>query len=231
MIPIFSLSSCIEEEQNLILEKKIKVIAEKYGYEITSINKTGKPNVDALNLKFSETELFFEYLKKSKEGSKEIEFQNLSDFFSRNNISTSYSNNLKSISQQIRAIETNQNNRILCFTNAHLVSARIPAMPFPGMSDGLNGVEIILGISNGNLNTSSFNMYGFSPFLGVRGGNLNPDLIPSASNGYTYGFQGKFTVAYTLWIDGNQFLAYEKFDVKIRIDGCTGEVAWYYQIP
>jgi len=42
--------------------------------------------------------LFFEIPKKSKEGSKEIEFfQNLSDFFSRNNISNKLcQNNLKS---------------------------------------------------------------------------------------------------------------------------------------
>lgn len=158
-----------------------------------------------------------------------MNYSELSEIFERNSFNE-YKVEEKEKKSRINIIGE-KSAKIQCVQNAHLVNARITNMPFPGLDEGLNGVNIEMGISNGELNTSSFTMYGFYPFLGVRGGNLNQDIIPNASNGYTYGFQAVYTVSYSLFIDGTEFLTYERVNLLIRIDGCSGQVSWYYQNP
>ena len=104
-------------------------------------------------------------------------------------------------------------------------------MMLPGPD--LNGVQIFLGVGGGNLNSWSFGMYGISPFMGVSSSIVNPEYCSSAYNSSTnsYGFLIDYTVSFNLFIDGTAFLNYASYQIKVRIDGCTGEVTWYYAIP
>ncbi|WP_332913204.1 hypothetical protein [Algoriphagus boritolerans] len=160
-------------------------------------------------------------------GEKEIDFSEVSEIFRKNDIPFNLGN------EEISGLRLTDNLgnkvRILCFENSHNVRVKIPAMVLPG--DDLNGVEIILGVGGGNLNSQSFGMYGFYPFLGVTNNIVNPEFGSSAYSNGSYGFVIDYTVSFNLFIDGTAFLNYASYSIKVRINGCTGEVSWYYAIP
>ena len=207
------------------LTSKVSLLSEKYGFRTERVNSF--ENADAIHLKFSELESFLKYQKQSKTGISEIDFSEISKVFENNNIPITPLSVVENESES--SINSTSNERILCMQNAHLVTARVPAMVLPG-SD-LNGVDISIGVGNGNLNACTFGMYGFYPFMGVTGGIVNPDNITSWSSNNQYAFQIQYTVSFNLFIDGTSFVNYETYYLKVMIDACTGHVSWNHAIP
>lgn len=154
-----------------------------------------------------------------------MDFSEIIKILERNNISIPQ----QTLDATRQNSTTTSNNKILCLHNPHSVTARVPAMMLPGPD--LNGVEINLAVGNGNLNDSSFGMYGFYPFMGVRGTTVNPVDPESWSSTNTYTFDVRYSVTFNLWIDGAPFVTYETYYIRIRIAACSGAVSWFYAQP
>ncbi|MDO8965595.1 hypothetical protein [Algoriphagus sp.] len=225
MVLLFFASCTDTETENLELTGKVEKISEKYGFRAIPLRSFESGKTVGIHLKSSELEVFFNYLRKGKSNEGEINYTELIEIFNRNNFFQD-SSIFKILVPPVNSHEQYLNSKVLCFQNSHLARIRVPNMPLPGEAD-LNGVEIYLGVGNGNLNSSSFGMYGFYPFLTVTNTVVNP--VGSQNN--TYGFNISYTVAITLFVDGSPFINYDNVNLIVRINACSGDVSWYYSEP
>ncbi|OYX18460.1 MAG: hypothetical protein B7Z16_08825, partial [Algoriphagus sp. 32-45-6] len=118
-----------------------------------------------------------------------------------------------------------ENLKILCLQNAHLVNARLPIIygdAFPSYEQGGGlGVNFVLNIQNSVLANSSANTYGWVPFTGVVGYDIQ--LLSTTGNNYV--FFATYQLSYNIVIDGLTFYVTEPRYVTIRVDACTGETS------
>jgi hypothetical protein len=211
------------EEIDSSLEEQVFKVSEENGFRSEKIPLNQIPTEKGIHLKLNELPEFLKYLKKGRSDKAALDFNSVSNIFSRNQINVnSFPSESAILNPEISSLIQ---SRIQCFQNAYLVNMRVPAMTLPGPD--LNGALITMGIGGGNLNTSSITMYGFYPFMGIVGTNINADITPSSTNNYTYGFQVQYTIAFTLFIDGTAFLNYDTVNLRVRIDGCSGEVSYH----
>ncbi|MGY6741750.1 MAG: hypothetical protein ACXIUQ_03365 [Cecembia sp.] len=174
--------------------------------------------------------MFLDYLRKSYSNTVFLEFDKIEEIFIKNGYFfdglAGLNNGLEDSENQI----SNNSNRIQCIQNAMLVYARVPNMPFPGLQNGLNGVEIGIELLNGNLvkNSTTWGMYGIYPFLNVRGGQITQVQGPSHSNNYTTTLTAQYTVAWYSMVGENSFASFTRMKVSIKVDACSGrtEVLW-----
>ncbi|TFV95868.1 hypothetical protein E4S40_06495 [Algoriphagus kandeliae] len=221
------LGCSIHEDNHNELSNKVKLLSERYGFRAESVNDFKNPENETIQLTIKEFEYFLKYRKQTHSNieKSKIDFSEIMKILERNNISIPQ----QTLESFRKNSSTTPNNKILCLHNAHTVSARVPAMVLPGQD--LNGVKITLAVGNGNLNSHSFSMYGIYPFMGVRGTTVNPVNPDSWPLTNTYVFQVEYTVTFNLWIDGAPFTNYETYYIRMRIDGCTGSVSWFYAQP
>ncbi len=120
---------------------------------------------------------------------------------------------------------SHENLKILCIQNPHLVNARLPIIyggAFPSYEDGGGlGVNFVLNIQNSSLANSSANTYGWIPFTGVVG----YEIQLKSTSGNQYVFFATYQLSYSLIIDGLTFYVTEPRYVSIRVDACTGETS------
>jgi hypothetical protein len=205
-------------------------LSNKYGFKIEELNKKDLLNKQLRFENLEEYEIFLNYLR--KEFNKESYF----DYTGIKNILIKNGLNLEEIlieNQYLKNYEVVKQtnfNRIQCIPSAMLVYARVRNMPLPGLSDGLNGVQIGMEFHDGVLwaKNTTWQMYGFYPFLNVKGGQIIQQNLPSFSNNYTSTLTAHYTVVWYAMIEDISIANFATMKVEIKINTCTGamEIFW-----
>jgi hypothetical protein len=231
VIIFLSVFSCQIDSTDFESEiREIYKLSEKYGFEVEKIDNSIPSEKKIVFENLEEYEKFLNYLRTSYDFNDDIDYVEIKRILSKNGLDI---DNLlmQNDSQSNTYFENDlKSGRIQCVPNAMLVYARVRNMPLPGFQDGLNGVQIGMEFENGNLKPekTTWGMYGFYPFLGVKNGQIIQLQPPSFANNYTTTLTAHYTVVWYSMVGDISIANFATMKVDIKVNACSGEtvVLW-----
>jgi hypothetical protein len=211
----FSFSSCVQNDQEFSSnEIQIQRILEKYNFQLDHIDRENNRGIKTSNL--NEFEELIKFLKGIESDPNSInEILKANDIRALPFLNKNYF--------KLSDLQKFPQDRITCIDSWRTVYARI------GIRNSSTHIDLSFQTGTGSGLISNFDaVLGGLTFMTSLGKNnfLNTEAALSSNN---YGYSGIYTysIKYVLFIEGiGDIWTSETFQVRIRVDGCSGLVTY-----
>ncbi|SDC70515.1 hypothetical protein SAMN04488104_100442 [Algoriphagus faecimaris] len=220
----YKLTSCVPFEDDIkeisITESSVNEILKKYDFQLEDIRTNESSGIKIVSL--AELESVIQVLKEKK-----LDETVLRNVLDRNNLESIPIIKSSEASFFIEDRLKTQEFKIRCLENWRNVYGRI------GISSQTY-IDISFQTGNGDGLISNFDAsLGGLTFMTALGKNtFNNEQYASSSNNYQYSGIYTYSIRYVLFVEGvGDIWTSEIRNVRIRVDGCTGQVSYTEIIP
>lgn len=220
LFPTFFLSSCFEDEIQLKLDlAEIRETLESNNYELEKISPGGSEGIKILTI--NELEEVLRVFRGELYDSTLVDV-----VLARNNVESLP--NFHSINFELLNHSSIPEHRINCVHNWRTVYGRIG---ISGVGFGSTWIDVSwqTGTGTGYIENFDAVLGGLTFMTGLAKNNFVNTQIATADNNYAYSGIYTFSIRYLLYFEGiGEVWTGDTYKVRIRLDGCTGDVSYSF---
>jgi len=217
LLPAFILFSCLEKDEDFMSgEAEIKKVLELNNFQLDQIDRNTNDGLKVSNL--SQFEQAIKLFKGETFDSLVIE-----NILSQNNLERIPSFN--KIKFEVINLNLDSSQKILCVNNWRQVYGRI------GVGSGATWIDVSFQTGTGTGLIEDFDavLGGLTFMTGLGKNNFVNSQIAGVGNNYAYSGIYSFSIKYVLFVEGiGDVWTSETKRVRIRVDGCSGDVSYSF---